>query len=237
MNSQYLFADSLTSTLLDWLVYATGLLRTCSSALSHSIDAGIGVEPVLSCGNDVGGVVPDELDKEDVVDKPGTTIANGFPCNRRRKSACWTNSWQVFTNICRSNFGKDFADLCIDCVDVQWLLALVGGGNPSQGFLKLLLEFGWYLVKVGVFRTWSSPINFNCPSTVLGIVTNLGEITSIALSFTLWNSDSSVFIHLLKVCHHESSFPNFSPRTSRTRGLNRVILCSRIGGIPVEMEW
>ena len=90
------------------------------------------VEPVFSCGNDVGGDVPDELDKEEVVDKPGTTIATGFTCYRRRKSACWTNSWQVFPNICRSNFGEDIADLCIDLVDVQWLLALVVGGNPSD---------------------------------------------------------------------------------------------------------
>ena len=202
-----------------------------------TFNSGIGVEPVLSCGNDVGGDVPDELDKEDVVDKPGTTIANGFTCNRRRKSACWTNSWQIFTNICRSNFGKDFADLCIDWVNVQWLLALVGGGNPSQGFLKLLLEFGWCIVKVGVLRTWSSPTKNNCPSTVLGIVANLGEITSFALSFTLWNSDASMFIHLLKVCYHESSFPSFSPRTRRTRRVIRVILCSRIGGISIEMEW
>ena len=47
--------------------------RVCSSALSLSTDAGIGVEPVLSCGNDVGGVERYELDEE-VVDKPGTTI-------------------------------------------------------------------------------------------------------------------------------------------------------------------
>ena len=51
-----------------------GLLRVCSSVLSHSNDAGIGVVPVLSCGNDVGGIQPDELDVEEVVDKPGTTI-------------------------------------------------------------------------------------------------------------------------------------------------------------------
>ena len=54
MNSQLLFADSLTSTLLDWLGYATGL-RACLSALSRSMNAGIGVEPVFSCGKDVGG--------------------------------------------------------------------------------------------------------------------------------------------------------------------------------------
>ena len=39
-------------------------------SISHSIKAGIGVEPVLSCGNDVGGDVPDELDEQKVVDKP-----------------------------------------------------------------------------------------------------------------------------------------------------------------------
>ena len=46
------------------------------------------VEPVLSCGNNVGGDVPDELDEQEVVDTPATTIATGFTCNRRRKSAC-----------------------------------------------------------------------------------------------------------------------------------------------------
>ena len=39
-----------------------GFLRACSSALSHSIDAGIGVED--------GGEEPDELDEEDVIDRP-----------------------------------------------------------------------------------------------------------------------------------------------------------------------
>ena len=68
------------STFVRWLSYVhiawlvglrDGSLRACSSALSHSINAGIGVEPVLSCGNDVGGDVPDELDEQKVVDKPG----------------------------------------------------------------------------------------------------------------------------------------------------------------------
>ena len=39
------------------------------------------VEPVLSCGNDVGGNVPDELDEQEVVDEAGTTIATGFVCD------------------------------------------------------------------------------------------------------------------------------------------------------------
>ena len=110
----------------------------------------------------------------------------------------------------------------------------------QEALLELLLELGWYLVKVGVLRTWSPPRNCNCPSAVFGIVTNLVEITSFALSFTLWNSDASIFLHLLKVSYHKSSFPNFSPpRTRRIRGVIRVILCSRIGGISIgqEQKW
>ena len=138
------------STFVRWLSYVDiawlvglrdGSLRACSSALSDSINAGIGVEPVLSCGNDVGGDVPDELDEQKVVDKPGTTIATGFTCNRRRKSACSTNSWQVFRNIFRSNFGEDIADLCTDSVDVQWPLALVGGGKHDWFSKKVFLNF------------------------------------------------------------------------------------------------
>ena len=34
------------------------------------------LEPVPSCGDDFGGVVPDELDEEEVVDNPWTTIGN-----------------------------------------------------------------------------------------------------------------------------------------------------------------
>ena len=47
-----------------------GSLRACSSALSHSTDDGIGVEPLLSCGSYAGGAEFDELDEEEVVDKP-----------------------------------------------------------------------------------------------------------------------------------------------------------------------
>ena len=41
--------------------------RIDSSALTLT-DAEIGVEPVLSCGNDDGGAEPDEFDEEEVVD-------------------------------------------------------------------------------------------------------------------------------------------------------------------------
>ena len=85
----------------------------------------------ISCLEGVMDVEEGKLE-EDVVDKPGTIIATCFTCNRRRKSACWRNSWQVFPNSSRSNFGEDITDFWRDCVDVQWLLALVVGGNPSD---------------------------------------------------------------------------------------------------------
>ena len=70
----------------------------------------------------------------------------------------------------------------------------------QESLLELLLELGWLLVKVGVI----SSNNF------LSSICQLSEIISFALSFTLWNSDASVFVHLVKVCYHKSSFLNFS---------------------------
>ena len=116
--------------LISWVTIRVSL--TSLSSLSHSIDAGSGIEPLTSNVDDVRNVGVDKLDNEDIVDKPSTIIATCFTCDRRRKSACWRSSWQVFPHIFRSNFGEDIADLCIDCVDVQWLLALVGGGNPCD---------------------------------------------------------------------------------------------------------
>ena len=137
-----------------WLIgLRDGSLRACSSA--------------LSCGNDVGSDVPDELDKEDVVDKPGTIFATCSTCNRRHKSACWRISWQVFPKYFRSQFGEDIADLYIDCVDVQWLLALLVRGNPSDSPRRS----SWtsprtWMVPCQGWSSWSPPINFNCPSAV-----------------------------------------------------------------------
>ena len=61
----------------------------------------------------------------------------------------------------------------------------------QESLLELLLELGWYLVKVGVFKTCSPPIHF-VHLRFLRIVSNLGEIISFAFSFTLWNSDASI---------------------------------------------
>ena len=46
--------------------------RSGSSALPLSTDTGIGLDPLLSCGEDFG--VADELDEEEAVAKTGTTI-------------------------------------------------------------------------------------------------------------------------------------------------------------------
>ena len=63
----------------------------------------------------------------------------------------------------------------------------------QESLLELLLVRGTLVpIEVDVLRTWSPPKSFNCPSAVFGIVTNLGEIISFALSFTLWNSDASI---------------------------------------------
>ena len=88
MNSQLLFADSLTSTLLDWLGYATGLsvLARLHSHNQIMLDSVLILYfPTVMMFE---GRVPDELDEQEVVDTPGTTIATGFTCNRRRKSDC-----------------------------------------------------------------------------------------------------------------------------------------------------
>ena len=101
------------STAVRWLSYVDiswlvglqyGSRLTSLSSLSHSIDAGSGIEPLTSNVDDVGNVGVDKLDNEDIVDKPSTIIATCFTCDRRRKSACWRSSWQVFPHI----FSKQF---------------------------------------------------------------------------------------------------------------------------------
>ena len=82
---------------ISWIVGVQyGSPHTSLSSLSHSIDAGSGIEPLTSNVDDVGNVGVDKLDNEDIVDKPSTTIATCFTCDRRRKSACWRSSWQSF---------------------------------------------------------------------------------------------------------------------------------------------
>ena len=208
-----LFADSLASTLHDWLGYATGL-SVLVYPHSHSIDAGSGIEHSTSCADDVGGVGVDKLEKEEIVDKTCTSKATFFTCNKRRKSACWRSSWQVFPNIFRINFGEDITDVCIALV-LMCNDFLLCWWKPVWFSKKVFLNFSSNLEDTLSRLEFSDPeISSNklyCPSAVFGIVTTLVEITSFALSFTLWNSDASICIHLLKVCYHKSAFPNFSP--------------------------
>ena len=70
MNSQLLFADSLTSTLLDWLGYATGLpvLARLHSHIQLMLESVLSLYfPAVMMLE----VIPDELDEQEVVDKPG----------------------------------------------------------------------------------------------------------------------------------------------------------------------
>ena len=98
-----------------WWSIPYGSHRSCLSTLSLDTVEDVMVGEVDELEEDVGwsiscleGVMDVEEGKLEggVVDKPGTIIATCFTCNRRRKSACWTNSWQVFPNIFRSNFGE-----------------------------------------------------------------------------------------------------------------------------------
>ena len=69
------------------------LSRACSSALSHSIDAGMGVDSVLSCEDDVGGDESDELDEEDVVDKSGDRDRNVVFCITLYVNTVFNETW------------------------------------------------------------------------------------------------------------------------------------------------
>ena len=168
---------------------------------------------------------------------PVPCIATCFTCNRRRKSACWRSSWQVFPKIFRSNFGEDIADLCIDCVDVQWLLALLVGGNPSDSPRR---------------SSWTSPRTWMVPCqgwSSQNLISSNKFFLSICgfwychqfgrSSPSRWALCCGILTRLfLSTCSRsatiKSSFPNFSsPRTRRIRGVFRVILCSRIGGISI----
>ena len=234
-----------------WWSIPYGSHRSCLSTLSLDTVEDVMVGEVDELEEDVGwsiscleGVMDVEEGKLEggVVDKLGTIMATCFTCNRRRKSACWTNSWQVFPNIFRSNFGEDLTDLCIDCVDVQWLFALVVGGNPSDYPRRSSWTSPrtWMIpYQVGCSENLISSNKFNCLSAVSGIVTKLDEIISFALSFTMWNSDASILSTCSRSATIRVPFQTSLPRTRRIRGVFRVMLCSRIGGISIgqKQKW
>ena len=156
----------------------------------------------ISC---LKGVMVGEVDEleEELVDKPGTTIAICFTCNGQRK-------------LLVEEVHDKFSQIFFEAILVQWLLALVVGRTRlilHEGLLELLLVLGTLpLVEVDLLRTWSPPINFNCPSAVFGIVTKLGEIISSRWALRCGILTRLFFVRLLKVCYHKSSFPNFSTR-------------------------
>ena len=192
------------------------------------------VEPILSCGNDVGGDVPDELDEQEVVDKPGTTIATGFTCKRRRKSAWWTNSWQVFPNIFSKQFWRGYRwslyRLCwcamTSCFGQWW--------KPVWFSKKVFLNFSsnldGTLVKVGVLRTWSPPINFCCPSAVFGNCPQFGRDHLLRVELYVVELWRVYFCPPTQGLLPEEFLSKLlHPRTRRIRRVFRVMLYSRIG--------
>ena len=161
--------------------------------------------------------------------------ATCLTCDRRRKSACWRSSWQVSPNIFRSNFGEDIADLCIDCVDVQWLLALVGGGNPSDSPRRS----SWTSPRTWMapWQGWSSQ-NLTSSNKFSLSIRGFWELSPIwaTSSPSRWPLRCGILTRLF-LSTRKNSFPNFlSPRTRRIRRVFRVILCSRIGGISIVQK-
>ena len=192
-----------------------------------------------SCLESVMDVEEGKLEEE-LVDKPRTIKATCFTCNRRRKSACWRSSWQVSQNIFQSNFGEDMTDLCIDCVDVQWLLALVVGGtspsrsswtSPRSGYAGPYRGGCSHLISSKKFQL--SICGFwNCYQT--------GWDCLLRVEFYIVKFWRVYFVHLLKVCYHwEFLSKLLPPRTRRIRRVFRVMLCSRNGGISTgqKQKW
>ena len=81
---------------------------------------------------------------------------------------------------------------------------------------------------------WSSQ-NMISSNKIFTVPSSIGHIFSpfCAINITSLRVEplSVYIVHLLKVCHHEDSVPNFlRPRTRRFRGVFRVMLYFRIGG-------
>ena len=94
--------------------------------------------------------------------------SNLFTCNRRRKSACWRSSWQVFPNIFSKKILMRISLISVltvlMCNDFLLWSVVETRLILQESVLELLLQLGWYLIKVEVLRTWSPPIilNFLC---------------------------------------------------------------------------
>ena len=101
----------------------------------------------------------------------------------------------------------------------------------QEGLLELLLELGWYLVKVGVLRTWSPPINF-VHLRFLEIVPQFGRDRLLRVELCVVEFWRVYFSSPAQGLLPEEFLSKLlSPRTRNIRGVIRVLLCSRIGGI------
>ena len=167
MKSQLFFADSLTSTLLDWLIYAT-CLSVLTRLHSHiqlmlewvlslyflatSKRSSINPRPRLQLVLVLLVIDGVSLLVEQTHDKFSKDFSKQF---------WWGYRWSLYRLLMCNDF------LLWSVVETRLIL--------QDGFLDLLFELGWYLVKVGVFRTWSHPIDFNCPSAVFGNCPQFGR--------------------------------------------------------------
>ena len=92
---------------------------------------------------------------------------------------------------------------------MHWLPALVVIGNLlilQESLLELLLELGWYLVKVGVLRTWTPPLNFDCPSSVFGNCHQFGRDHVLRVELYVAEFGCVHHVQLLKLCYQRIPF-------------------------------
>ena len=115
----------------------------------------------------------------------------------------------------------------------------VVGGNPSESPRRPFCTSPWSWMipcQGGVLRSWFPPINLNFPFAVFGTFTNLGEIISFELGFSSRNSDASVSSTCSRFAATSTPFQISPSPTRHIRGVFRVILYSRLGGISIGQK-
>ena len=171
-----------------------------------------------------------------------------FPCTRRQKSACWGTSCLICQDVCRNDFFEDevVADLCMEL------------SRGATKFHKFGIRPVWFSKK-GSFRLslfWDCfPNQGGCPQLVLSSVRLFFSIcdweykmfTNLARSppshWGFWRGAlARTSSHLLKVCFHNGSFPNYFPssRITHIRGVFRASaygLLEMVESQYVKNEW
>ena len=167
MNSKLLFADSLTSTLLDWLGYATDL-PVLARLHSH---IQLLLESVLSL------YFPASMMLEVMYQSSLTSKRSSInPEPRQQLVLPAIDGASLLVEQINDKFSQIFFEALlvrISLISVKTVLmcndfllwsVVETRLSLQEGLLELLHELGWYLAKVGVLRTWSPPTNFDCPS-------------------------------------------------------------------------